>query len=81
MTARTFDAQTADRLFVLIAQARDSTLNLNLDYCPLRPPECAFIAQLFDPSEREILSARGRTLAQAVGQLHERWLAKGMGAA
>ncbi len=78
MTARLFDPQTADRLSVLIAQARECTLNVNLDYCPLRPPECAFIAQLFDTAEREILTARGHTLAEVVAELHERWLAKGL---
>lgn len=74
---RPYDVQTADRLAVLIAQAKEATMNVNLDYCPLRPPEFAFIGQLFDTREREIVSARGRTLAEVVSVLHERWLGKG----
>jgi hypothetical protein len=82
MTARPplkiLDSQTADRLTVLIAQAKESTLTFSLDFCPLRPSEYAFIGQLFDTREREIISARGHTLAEVISGLHDRWLAKGL---
>jgi hypothetical protein len=60
------DSSTAAALFTLHALALDRTLALDINYDALRPPECAWIVQLWDPGEREVTSARAPTLAQAV---------------
>lgn len=67
---RLIDPATADRAQRLVEFARDNTLNFNLDYCSARPPECAFICQLFDLADRTVLSAAGPTAAEVLATLH-----------
>ncbi|MBX9582448.1 MAG: hypothetical protein K2X87_19260 [Gemmataceae bacterium] len=66
MSGKLLDSSTAAALFALHAVASERTLNLSLDYCPLRPPECAWILQLFDIEEHSITTSRAATLAVAV---------------
>ena len=75
---RLFDVQTADRLSTLHAFALEHGQRVNIDFDGYRVPSAWWIIQLFDHEERDIISARGKTLAEAVADLHERWLAKGL---
>lgn len=73
---RLFDSATAEKLSTVHAYAVEHGLRLCVDFDGARIPGAWWVIQIYDEAETTLLSARGKDLAEAVSELHERWLAK-----
>jgi hypothetical protein len=69
VSGKLLDSATAANLFNLHALAVSEGLALDIHFDPLRPTELAWIVQLWDHAEREVVSARSPTLAMATSQV------------
>lgn len=77
---RAFDVSTAEKLSVILAAATENGLAFSFDFLGpyARVPGRWYIAQLFDLEDRCVVSGRGKDPNEAVAELLERWLAKGL---
>jgi hypothetical protein len=80
---RFFDVATCEKLSTLLAIAIENGFAFSFDF--LGPyagvPGRWYIVQLMDMDEKVVVTGRGKDPAEAVSELHERWLAKNMGMA
>lgn len=75
MSNRIFDAQSVDKLSMLVSIAKDNGLAVSMDYLGSSRDDL-WIVQIFDIQERLVVSANGKTAMEAIRKIHENWFTK-----
>lgn len=75
MSNRILDAQSVDKLSMLVGIAKDNSLAVSIDYLGSSRDDL-WIVQIFDLQERLVVSANGKSAIEAIRKIHDNWFTK-----